>query len=287
MENIHDLAHFSPSSISTILRDRSLSLKTKYGQNFLINRDIVARILKYAAVNKKDTILEIGPGLGTLTFFLAERAKILIAVEIDGGFTRYLSEKIKGHRIENIRLINKDFLRLKCNETMSICTPNKVISNFPYGIGLKAIVKIVDEYESVKTIIGTVQNEIADRISAKPGKKNYSSVSVYLGLLSKINVLERDIAPANFFPAPAVSSSIIKITKRTGKLPVDKDVFKDIIKSCFSNRRKSLVNNLLTSHLEIKKDRLRSIVLNLYTDIHIRAERLSIQDFVRLVKSLT
>ncbi len=287
MENNHDLGFFTPSSISTILHDRSLSLKTKYGQNFLINRDIVTRILKYADINKGDTILEIGPGLGTLTFFLAKGAKFLIAVEIDGGFTRYLKEKIEEFRIENIRLINKDFLKLKCNETVSFGTPNKVISNFPYNIGLKAIVKIVDEYTSVKTIIGTVQNEIANRISAKPGEKNYSSVSVYLGFLSNISVIERDIAPRNFFPAPAVSSSIIKLTIHTEELPVDKGIFKDIIKSCFSNRRKSLVNNLITSDLKIKKDQLRFTVMNLFSDIHIRAEHLSIQDFVKLVKSLT
>lgn len=190
---------FSPSFIIHILKKHAFSLKKKYGQNFLINRDIAARILELADLNKDCTVLEIGPGLGTLTFLIAKHAKRIIAVEIDRGFSRYLQDEMDKLGFRNVCIINKDFLRLKKSDLPLLDNPDKVISNFPYCIGIKALLKIVDEFQSVERIIGTVQKELAERITAKPRTKNYSYVSVYLQYLTRVRIIEKNISPKIFF----------------------------------------------------------------------------------------
>ncbi len=273
---------FSPSFIIHVLQERTLSLKKKYGQNFLINRDIASRIIKLAGLNKDSTVLEIGPGLGTLTFLIAKQVKRIIAVEIDRGFTRYLQNEIEKLGFRNVCIINKDFLRLKKNDLHLLENPDKVISNFPYCIGIKALVKIVDEYKSVDRIIGTVQKELADRITAKPGTKNYSFVSVYLQYLSRVRVIEKNISPKNFFPSPEVTSSLIELQPVHETVPIEAGIFKKIVKASFSNRRKNIVNNLHTPEIGIDQDVLKQIVSERFKNVKIRAEALSVRDFIEL-----
>lgn len=273
---------FSPSFIIHVLQERTLSLKKKYGQNFLINRDIASRIIKLAGINKDSTVLEIGPGLGTLTFLIAKQVKRIIAVEIDRGFTRYLQNEIEKLGFRNVCIINKDFLRLKKNDLHLLENPDKVISNFPYCIGIKALVKIVDEYQSVDRIIGTVQKELADRITAKPGTKNYSFVSVYLQYLSRVRVIEKNISPKNFFPSPEVTSSLIELQPVHETVPIEAGIFKKIVKASFSNRRKNIVNNLHTPEIGIDQDVLKQIVSERFKNVKIRAEALSVRDFIEL-----
>jgi len=273
---------FSPSFIIHVLQERTLSLKKKYGQNFLINRDIASRIIKLAGLNKDSTVLEIGPGLGTLTFLIAKQVKRIIAVEIDRGFTRYLQNEIEKLGFRNVCIINKDFLRLKKNDLHLLENPDKVISNFPYCIGIKALVKIVDEYQSVDRIIGTVQKELADRITAKPGTKNYSFVSVYLQYLSRVRVIEKNISPKNFFPSPEVTSSLIELQPVHETVPIEAGIFKKIVKASFSNRRKNIVNNLHTPEIGIDQDVLKQIVSERFKNVKIRAEALSVRDFIEL-----
>lgn len=273
---------FSPSFIINVLQEHALSQKKKYGQNFLINRDIASRIIKLADLNKDSTVLEIGPGLGTLTFLIAKQVKRIIAVEIDRGFTRYLQNEIEKLGFRNVCIINKDFLRLKKNDLHLLENPDKVISNFPYCIGIKALLKIVDEFQSVDRIIGTVQKELADRITAKPGVKNYSFVSVYLQYLSRVRVIEKNISPKNFFPSPEVTSSLIELQPVHETVPIEAGIFKKIVKASFSNRRKNIVNNLHMSEIGIDQHVLKQIVSERFKNVKIRAEALSIQDFIEL-----
>ncbi len=275
---------FSPAFISEILKDRNLSLKKRYGQNFLINRALAEKILKHADLNKSDTVLEIGPGLGTLTFLMSEKAKQIEAVEIDSGFSKYLQEIVEkaGVGTRNIKIINKDFLQIDSDDLISSEEPCKVISNFPYSAGIKTILKIVDDFKSVERIIGTVQKELADRLMAKPGSKNYAFVSVYLQYVSRIRILEKNISPGNFFPSPEVISSLIEIKRVKGDLPVDPEAFKMVVKSGFANRRKNLVNNLKLSSIKIDKEELIKLIRDRFRDVKIRAESLSVEDFVAL-----
>jgi 16S rRNA (adenine1518-N6/adenine1519-N6)-dimethyltransferase len=273
---------FTPSYISEILKNRNLSLKKRYGQNFLINRDLAEKILKHADLSVSDTVLEIGPGLGTLTFLMSEKVKQITAVEIDFGFSKYLQEIVERAKTGNIKIINKDFLQINSDDLLSSEQPQKVISNFPYSSGIKAILKIVDDFKSVERIIGTVQKELADRLTAKPGSKNYAFVSVYLQYVSRIRILEQNISPGNFFPSPEVISSLIEVKRVKGDLPVDPEVFKIVARSGFANRRKNLINNIKLSNIKIDKEELIKLIRYRFRDLKIRAESLSVEDFVEL-----
>ncbi|KPJ80353.1 MAG: hypothetical protein AMS17_20595 [Spirochaetes bacterium DG_61] len=251
---------FSPSYIRKILEKHSLSLTNRFGQNFLVNQNIARRILEYADLNKKDSVLEIGPGLGTLTFFIADLTQTVFAIEIDRGLARYLKDRAEECGLKNIFILGGDFLKIDPVAVYNFSAPEKVISNFPFNIALKAILRILEEYASVRWITGTVQQEIAERIVAKPGQKNYSS--------------------------PEVESSIIKVERVKNELPVEKSVFKRIVKASFRNRRKSLVNNLLALDSRMRKEELEDLIRTHARDVRVRAEKLSVHEFVRLVREL-
>ncbi len=275
---------FNPSYITEILKARSLSLNKKYGQNFLVNRAIAERVFAYANLRKHNTLLEIGPGIGTLTFSLAERVKKVIAVEIDGGFSRLLTEKIDELGQKNVRIIWGDFLKLTSARIFEHGTPDKVVSNFPYSVCLKAIVRCLEEYPCVGEIVGMVQKEIAQRVCAVPGDKNYSAVSVYVQALARVHVMEKNIAPGNFFPAPEVASAILRLSRSRECASFNREVLKLVIKTSFSNRRKSLVNNLCAMKGFSDKKTVRSIVSAHFHDVDIRAERVAVEGFIRLAR---
>lgn len=277
---------FNPSYITQILKTRSLSLNKKFGQNFLVNRAIAERVFTYANLQKNNTLLEIGPGIGTLTFSLAERVKKVIAVEIDGGFSRWLTEKIDELGQKNIRIISGDFLKLMPARIFEHGTPDKVVSNFPYSVCMKAIVRCLEEYPCVGEIVGTVQKEIAQRTCAVPGDKNYSAVSVYIQALAHVHIMEKDISPSNFFPAPEVTSAIIRIKRIRNSVSFNRELFKQVIKASFSNRRKSLVNNLCAMKGFSDKETVRDIVRVYFNDDDIRAERVAVEDFLRLTRAI-
>ncbi len=277
---------FSPSHIISILKKNNLSCTSKFGQNLLINRDIAERILKYSALKKEDSVLEIGPGLGPLTFMIAKRTKCVIACEVDRGFARLLKKKADDLEYRNISVINKDFLKLQKKDIAGPLFPNKVISNFPYSIGIKAILKIIDEFQIIERITGTVQEELAERITSKPGRKSYSWVSVYLQYKAHIQHIEKHISPQNFFPVPEVYSSIINIEPLNRDSSVEDKFFKTIVKSGFSSRRKNLVNNLSSLNMNIGKEKLAIIIFELFQNKKVRAEELTVKDFVKLSQVL-
>jgi 16S rRNA (adenine1518-N6/adenine1519-N6)-dimethyltransferase len=277
---------FSPSHIRKILEKHSLALTNRFGQNFLINQNIARRILEYADLNQKDSVLEIGPGLGTLTFFIADLTQTVLAIEIDRGLARYLKDTAEECGLKNIFILGGDFLKIDPGAVYNFSTPEKVISNFPFNIALKAILRILEEYASVRWITGTVQQEIAERIVAKPGQKNYSYVSVYLQFLTNVTVMDKHISPKNFIPPPEVESSIIKVERVKSELPVGKRVFKRIVKASFRNRRKSLLNNLLALDSRMRKEEVEDLIRTHVRDVRVRAENLSVHEFVRLAREL-
>jgi 16S rRNA (adenine1518-N6/adenine1519-N6)-dimethyltransferase len=287
---------FSPSEILAVLREHNLSLKKSFGQNFLINRDIVTRIMQYAGLGASDIVLEIGPGLGGMTRLMAERVRAVVAVEIDGGITRYLREAIREGRVQNVEVVNGDFLKTDALAVSRFGPPSKVVSNFPYSIGIRALVRIVDEFPSVHTIVGTVQRELAGRITASPGSGDYAAVSVYLQHASRISILEKRISPGSFFPKPAVDSSIIFLrVRRDSAIPRDRlSAFNEFLHVCFANRRKTLRNNLLhnledrtiTALEGYSRNDLEELVEDMFSNATVRAEELSVTDFERLFMTL-
>jgi 16S rRNA (adenine1518-N6/adenine1519-N6)-dimethyltransferase len=277
---------FSPSFIIDILKQNNLSLKKSMGQNLLINHDLATRIIKYAEIKTTDRVLEIGPGLGTMTLLLAEFAEQVIAVEIDAGFVRFMKRQLEKFELGNIYIIHGDFLDRRIEELIARYNPNKVVSNFPYSVAMKALIRIAEKFWDVSRITGTVQRELAERITALPGKKEYSAVSVYLQYLTNTMVVQKRISPQNFFPVPEVESSIVDMRRLDRHAMEEVNFFRDVVRVGFSGKRKQLIKNLQGLHLSISKDEIERIVEELFDDRKIRAERLSVDDFSRLAEIL-
>ncbi|UCB44518.1 MAG: ribosomal RNA small subunit methyltransferase A [Spirochaetota bacterium] len=276
---------FSPSGIIAILKEQNLSLKERYGQNLLINRDLAAQIIQSSNIKNNDIVLEIGPGLGSLTFSMAGHTKYVVACEVDRGFAKFLEKKAQQLGVKNLCVINRDFLKLGEDDFPDNFRPNKAVSNFPYNIAIKGIIKIIEEFPWIKRITGTVQEEIAQRITAKPGSKSYSYVSVWIQSMAKVEYIIKKIAPSNFFPEPKIHSAVITIAPFEEHLSINPGLFKRIVKQGFVNRRKSLINNL--SSLGIDKGRLRAITTELFHDERVRAEELSVKDFAALCETVS
>ncbi len=277
---------FSPSFIIDTLKQNNLSLKKSFGQNLLINRDLATRIIQYAEIKDTDRVLEIGPGLGTMTFLLAEYAEQVIAVEIDAGFVHFIKEQLEKFEVENIFIIHGDFLNRRIEELVAQNNPNKVVSNFPYSVAMRALIRIAEGFWDVDRITGTVQRELAERITAVPGKKEYSAVSVYLQYLTNTTVVQKRVSPHNFFPVPEVESSIVDIKRLNRRVVEEINFFRDVVRAGFSGKRKQLFKNLQGLHLNIPKDEIERIVEDLFDDRKIRAERLSVENFKILTETL-
>lgn len=277
---------FTPAFIIQILKDNNLALRKHFGQNLLINRDLARRILEYSELHITDRVLEIGPGLGTMTFLLAERVSQVVAVEVDRGFAQYLSRIIEGLGQHNIHLIQKNFLSMECEELPLQSRPNKVISNFPYNVAIKALISIAESFETVEMIVGTVQRELADRVSALPGSKEYSAVSVFLQYLMDVKVMEKRILPQSFFPIPEVDSAVILLSRRKDHKGRDYLLFKQIVRAAFSHRRQRLVKNLKSLDLSLTSVELERIVEDLFGNPSVRAEAVSVEGFICLCEAL-
>jgi 16S rRNA (adenine1518-N6/adenine1519-N6)-dimethyltransferase len=244
------------------------------------------RTLHYADLHAGDRVLEIGPGLGALTFLLTGIVREVVAVEIDRGFAAHLSRKKEEFACDTIRIIHGDFLSLRLSDLPFSESPNRVLSNFPYSIAIKSLIRIADEFNSVDSVTGMVQRELADRITASPGDKQYSFVSVYLQYHMDVRVVERRIGPQNFFPSPDIESSIVVLKRKRGQSGLEGKLFKDVVKKAFSSRRKRLAKNLQSLPLKDSRSQVERIVDELFNNPGIRAEELSVFDFTRLCAAL-
>ncbi|MBN2324098.1 MAG: ribosomal RNA small subunit methyltransferase A [Spirochaetes bacterium] len=277
----------TPSGIIGILKEQNLTLKKRYGQNFLLNRDIAALVIDAAGLRSSDTVLEIGPGLGALTFLAARRAGRVVACEIDAGLARLLERQAVLLGYSNIRVVTANFLKIDLVGLTGASGSLKVISNFPYNIGIRAVIRIIEELPSVEIVAGTVQEEMAERLMARPGSKNYAAVSIYVRYMANITTLRTSVSPTNFFPAPDVSSAVIEVRPSSSPRPVPPGIFRKVVKAAFSSRRKSLVNNLSALSGEKVRPALAAEVAARFGDERVRAEELSVEDFVALCETLS
>jgi 16S rRNA (adenine1518-N6/adenine1519-N6)-dimethyltransferase len=292
---------FSHSEITRVLRERGLRLSSRLGQHFMINPDTAGRMLDYAGLGPGDTVLEVGPGLGTLTLLMAPRVAEVVAVEVDAGFAAYLTQRLDEEGVTNVRVVRGDILRLPLGEVAGGGEPGedaaggrapgghppgKSVSNFPYSAGIRSLIRILEELPSVRLIVGTVQRELAERVAAAPGRPEYAFVSVYLQLCARVRVLER-VPPTHFFPSPRVESAVVSLESRRDRLdPAFTARFKRVARAAFAGRRKSLVNNLVSLGTGLAKQELSELVGDLFGEPGIRAERLSVEDFSRLTGAL-
>ena len=250
--------------------------KSRLGQNFLLDPSIAERIVDASGVASDDTVIEIGPGHGIMTRFIAERAKELIAIELDKRLFLHLQKAFVAY--SNITLINKDVMKHDFGQH----EPFKVIANIPYYITTPIIFKLIEEKNNLRSMTLTIQKEVAKRIVAQPGNKQYGVLSLMVQFYGRTDMLFTIPAGA-FKPKPKVDSAVIKIERHL-KPPVDvasEDIFRRIIKTSFANRRKMLSNTLKAVHPDIK-----TIMNEINIDPSRRPETLSMEEFARLSNAI-
>ncbi len=256
----------------------------KYGQNFLIDPGVLEKIVEVSAIDKDSMVLEIGPGLGTMTKQLCERAGKVLAIEIDKDLIKALSINMSGY--DNFKLINDDVLRLDLKSLLKEYFGDikaRVVANLPYYITSPIIMKLLEEGLNLSSITIMVQKEVAQRIAAAPGGKDYGvlSLSVQYYAIPEIAA----IVPAEaFMPMPGVDSAVVNLKIRQ-EAPValkDEALFFRVIKAAFAQRRKTLLNALYGSGLNLEKSQVEELLSSCGIDARRRGETLSINEFAAL-----
>jgi len=258
-----------------ILNKNNFEFKKKFGQNFLLDQNILDNIIKYSNIEKNTLVIEIGVGAGALTKKIAENNCMVLGYEIDKTLKEPLDEILKDYN--NIDIIYDDFLKRNIKLDIKKYDYNNlmVIANLPYYITTPIITKFIDEKIDVKKIIVMVQSEVADRFSAKPNTKSYNSLTVFLNYYFDIKKIF-NVSKNVFYPRPNVDSAIVMFTKKEKKLDViNEELFFKLIKDSFKQKRKNLKNNLKDYDLE----KLDNILKTMDKDLNIRAEALSLEDF--------
>lgn len=273
---------YSPKKMESFLKDKNFNFKKNFGQNFIVDKNIIDNIIKFSLVDKDTMVIEIGPGAGSLTTALASSSKSVLCYEIDDSLKDVLSDSLRD--FENVDIIYQDFLKANVSETLKKYNYNKlyVIANLPYYITTPIITKIIEDKLNVDKIVIMVQKEVGDRLKAQPGSKDYNSLSIYISYYFNVKKL-MDVSRNVFLPKPNVDSIVIELSRKNKKYNLkDENVFFKLVRDSFVQKRKTLRNNLKAYDLNIIET-----VLNKYGyDLSVRAENLSIDIFVDIANNL-
>ncbi len=269
--------------ILKITEEYGLAPNKKLGQNFLINDEVIRRITDLC-LPEGQSILEIGPGLGSISIPLASQAGSYTAVEIDSGFARYLADVfISGGNIkDNVKIIHDDFLKADIADSFDL-----IVSNLPYYCASEILFRIAEKF-SAKRILVMMQKEMAERVTAKPGSENYGALTVTLSYYFDSKILFH-IAGEAFYPKPDVKSSFLELLRKPAYFskPEHEEIFHLVVKSAFWGRRKTILRTLVDSpHIEIKKEVVESILDNCGIRHDIRGEKLPLEDFIKLTEGV-
>lgn len=281
----------TPVRTRAILEKYGFSFKKSLGQNFLIDTNILKRIVDFAEITEESGAIEIGPGIGALTEQLARRSKKVVAFEIDQRLLPILSETLSPY--PNVKIIHRDVLQANVKqvivEEFNDLKDIMVVANLPYYVTTPIIMKLLEEKLPIRGIVVMLQKEVADRISASPGTKDYGSLSIAIQYYTKAETVM--VVPKTVFvPQPNVDSAVIRLTKREKPAVSvrDEDFFFKVTKASFAQRRKTLLNNL-TSQLPDGKSKKEEIILALEAsgiEPSRRGETLSLEEFARLSDEL-
>ena len=268
-----------------ILKKYNIKANKKLGQNFLVDDNVINNAVEAAELSKSSLVIEIGPGLGTLTTKLLEKAGKVIAVELDERMVKILNERFSLY--DNFTLINDDILKVNLKEIISENLKEfsevKIVANLPYYITTPIIMKLLEERLGIDCIIVMVQKEVADRITAEPGEKLSGAITYSVNYYAEPEEIQF-VHKNSFIPAPEVDSEVIRLKLRK-EPPVkleDEELFFKIIKASFMQRRKTLKNGLNNSGLIKDKDSLNEIFKELGLDEDIRGEKLTLEQFANL-----
>jgi 16S rRNA (adenine1518-N6/adenine1519-N6)-dimethyltransferase len=255
------------------------------GQHFLVDRNILDKVIRAAEVEKEDVVLEVGPGLGEMTLALARQAKRVIAVEIDSKLAAILGKKMKDY--PNVEVVNRDILKVDFNLFFKKeGHPIKVVANLPYQISTPLLFRFIESKEIFSSFTLMLQKEVAERMVTSPGGKEYGPLSIFIQMVSDVSILFF-IKPSAFFPPPKVESAVVQMAWKERPIIAlqNEEWFKKVVRACFGYRRKTLINALkhseLTLHesIELKMDEIG-------IDPRRRPETLTIQEYISLAEAL-
>ncbi len=276
----------NPKETIAILNKYGFNFQKKFGQNFLIDTHVLEKIIRAADITKEDCVLEIGPGIGTMTQYLCENAGKVIAVEIDKNLIPILTEDTLA-AYDNVKVINSDVLKLdlkKLAEEENGGRPIKVVANLPYYITTPIIMGLFEAEVPLESITVMVQKEVADRMQAGPGSKDYGALSLAVQYYAE-PYIAANVPPNCFMPRPNVGSAVIRLTLH-GKPPVevaDEKLLFKLIRASFAQRRKTLVNGLTNSpELSFSKEEVTKALEECGYSPTIRGEALTLHEFAKL-----
>ena len=279
----------NPKNTIEILNKYKFVFQKRYGQNFLIDEHVLGKIIRSAGITEDDFVIEIGPGIGTLTQYLAYSAREVAAIEIDDALIPILEDTLSGY--DNVTVIHEDVLKVdltKLVEEKNGGKPVKVVANLPYYITTPIIMGLFENHVPVESITIMVQKEVADRMKTGPGSKDYGALSLAVQYYARPELVA-NVPPNCFMPRPRVGSAVIRLTKHE-KPPVevqDEKLMFQIIRASFNQRRKTLVNGLYNApELHIPKERTAAVLEEMGLAPGIRGEALELSQFAELSSRL-
>lgn len=274
-----------PQNTIEVLQKYGFRFQKKYGQNFLIDTRVLERIVAAAEITKEDCVLEIGPGIGTMTQYLAEAAGQVVAVEIDAALIPILEDTLSVYN--NITVIHGDILKVDVNEIVrekNAGRPVKVVANLPYYITTPIIMGLFEKHVPLQSITVMVQKEVADRMQVGPGTKDYGALSLAVQYYARPEIVA-NVPPNCFIPRPNVGSAVIRLT-RYEEPPVqaaDEGKLFAVIRAAFNQRRKTLVNSLSNAAgLQLDKERVTGALEQMGLSATVRGEALTLEQFAQL-----
>ena len=275
----------NPQNTIEVLQKYGFSFQKKFGQNFLIDTHVLDKIIASAQITKDDMVLEIGPGIGTMTQYLACAARQVVAVEIDKALIPILEDTLSAYN--NVTVINEDILKVNIHqlaEEYNGGRPIKVVANLPYYITTPIIMGLYESHVPIESITVMVQKEVADRMQTGPGSKDYGALSLAVQYYAEPYIVA-NVPPNCFMPRPNVGSAVIRLTSHK-ELPVqvkDERLMFQIIRASFNQRRKTLANGLNNSQeIKLPKDVIIEAIERLGKGASVRGEALTLQEFATL-----
>ena len=278
-----------PQNTIAIIQKHNFNFQKRFGQNFLIDTYVLDKIIDKANITKDDCVIEIGPGIGSMTQLLANKAKRVIAVEIDKNLIPILEETLAP--FDNITIINDDILKVDIKKLIDSYNDGKaikVVANLPYYITTPIVMGLFESHIPIESITIMIQAEVARRMQATPGTKDYGALSLAVQYYAKPEIVA-NVPPNCFIPRPSVGSSVIKLTSFTTPpfLVKDKTLLFKLIRAAFMQRRKTLQNSICNSQeLHFSKERICLALEQMKLSTTIRGEALSLEDFANLTNIL-
>lgn len=269
---------YSPLKMQKNLTSHDFYFKKNYGQNFIIDRNVIDKIVESSQIDEDTLVIEVGPGAGSLTVGLSKNAKQVICYEIDKTLEPVLSENLKD--CQNVKIIYQDFLKSQPNEILNNYEYSKLylIGNLPYYITTPIIMKVIEDKLNVDKVVIMVQKEVGDRFKAQPGSRDYGSLTVFLNYYFQIHKL-LDVSRNVFLPKPNVDSIVVEFVKKENQINiVQPDFFFQFVRDCFQQKRKNLRNNLKSYDLKLLEEILKECGYCLQD----RAEKISLESFVKI-----